>query len=311
MQASRGDDGGTGFTCATWSESLDEPLAGTAPVSANWLCLEQPGPWGHDALRQSHLDPELGEALAVRAASTGIRIQLIRRPGKHPDTGVVTSRRVYLAHCGPGETRLSTFELTDPAELLDLDFARLARGQHPASAEPAGGPVLLICTNGRRDRCCALRGRALIDQLGDRHRDQLWETTHTGGHRFAPTAVLLPSGYNYGRLNAHDVDAVLSAAAAGKVATQHCRGRSMYSQPAQVAELAVRELVGECSEESLRVEIESDHGETGHETYVAHRDGRGWRVSLSPIALSPARPNSCGKEPAEGRGWRVERIVRE
>ena len=31
--------------------------------------------------------------------------------------------------------------------------------------------------------------------------DEVWECTHLGGHRFAPTALVLPTGYSYGRLD--------------------------------------------------------------------------------------------------------------
>ncbi|WP_179536092.1 sucrase ferredoxin [Actinopolyspora biskrensis] len=294
MQESQDNVGTVPSTCAAWSETLSEPTAGTAPVATSWLCLEQPGPWGRDALLQSHLDPELGDRLASLATASGVRIQLIRRTGRHPDLGADFPRTAYLAHTAPGASWLRRAELTDPAELLDLDLAGLSSGEHGGWGEPCAEPVLLVCTNGRRDRCCALRGRALLDQFSGRHRGQLWETTHTGGHRFAPTAVVLPTGYSYARLTPHAVDAVLSDTAVGKVTTTHCRGRSALSQPAQVAELAVREATGERSEETLRV-----RSETSGEVVLAHRDGRSWRVPVEEVPLSPPRPNSCGKQAVE------------
>lgn len=63
-------------TCAALSESLGEPLPGTAAVAGGWLCLEQRGPWGHNALLQSHLDPAVGRALDAAAGPAGVRVQL-------------------------------------------------------------------------------------------------------------------------------------------------------------------------------------------------------------------------------------------
>ena len=55
-------------------------------------------------------------------------------------------------------------------------------------------PQLLVCTNGTRDTCCARLGRPVAAAAARRFPDQVWEVTHTSGHRFAPTTVLLPSG---------------------------------------------------------------------------------------------------------------------
>ncbi|ASU77903.1 sucrase ferredoxin [Actinopolyspora erythraea] len=305
MQDPQEGAGAVPDTCAAWSETLSEPMAGTAAVAASWLCLEQPGPWGRDAPLESHLDPGIGARLAERAATSGVRVQLIRRPGRHPDTGANVPRTVYLAHTRPGASWLRRAELTDPARLLDLDFGAFARGEHGGWGVPTTEPVLLVCTNGRRDQCCALRGISLLREVGQRHEGRLWETTHTGGHRFAPTAVTLPSGYNYGRLTPHGVDAVLSAAAAGKMTTAHCRGRSAFSQPAQVAELALRENLGEHAGEALNVVSEADG-----EVVLRHRDGRRWNVRVRGIASPPPRPNSCGKAAVAASTWAVERIRR-
>ncbi|MER7015674.1 sucrase ferredoxin [Saccharopolyspora sp. NPDC000359] len=277
-------------TCAALSTALDEPLTGTAAVARGWLCLEQRGPWGRNALVQSHLDPELGRALEATAAEHGVRVQLIRHPGRHADVPGDTSRRVLLANTTPGTGWLREHTLTDPAELLDLDFARIAAGHHDGWGQPVAAPVLLICTNGRRDLCCARLGRDLVTDLGGRHDNVIWETTHTGGHRFAPAAVLLPSGYTYGRLTAPAVEAVLSAAAAGKVALEHCRGRSTWNRAGQAAELAVREHLGEHLADALHIT-----GSTSDQVEVAHQDGRSWQVAVRVRELDPPRLNSCGK----------------
>ncbi|MGW1678007.1 sucrase ferredoxin [Saccharopolyspora sp. NPDC002376] len=277
-------------TCAALSTGFAEPLTGTAAVARGWLCLEQRGPWGHNALVQSHLDPNLGRALEAKASEHGVRVQLIRRPGRHADTPGDATRQVLLANTEPGTGWLREHTTTDPAELLDLDFERIAAGHHDGWGRPIADPLLLVCTNGRRDRCCALLGRELITDLAGRHENAIWETTHTGGHRFAPAAVLLPSGYTYGRLTAHAVEAVLSAATSGKVSLEHCRGRSTWDRAGQAAELAVREHLGEHLTDALLIT-----GRTDDQVEVAHQDGRRWQVTVQTRELDPPRPNSCGK----------------
>jgi hypothetical protein len=272
-------------------------MAGTAATGTTWLLLEQPGPWGAKALTQSHLDPALGHALEDAAAGTGLRIALIRRPGRHADAPPAPSRQVYLAHTGPGRSWVRELVLADPADLLGLDFAGAADGDHGGWGSAYDGePLALVCTNGRRDRCCALLGRPLAAELAAAGHAQVWEVTHLGGHRFSPTMLVLPYGYAYGRLSAHTAKDVLAATAEGRMAPEWCRGRSYWDRPGQAAELAVREDTGEHAADALTVDQQQSGPDLWSVT-VSHRDGRRWTVEVRRSAASPARAESCAKVP--------------
>ncbi|WP_434444670.1 sucrase ferredoxin [Lentzea sp. E54] len=266
--------------CSILSEFAGEPLAGTAATATAWLCLEQPGPWGRDALLESHLDPELGAELQRRAEGTGVRILLIRRPGKHADDHVPARRRLYLASARPGASWLEQADLATPEEALELDFAALGAGRSTAFGTPVHDPLLLICTNSKRDVCCALYGRPIATALN------LWECTHTGGHRFAPTGVLLPTGHLYGRIDHQLAERVVTEG----IVADRCRGRSCFTPRGQVAEVAVRRQIGETRD------VLTVAAETADSATVRHSDGREWRVALAEQPV-PARPASCGKSP--------------
>ena len=61
--------------------------------------------------------------------------------------------------------------------------------------------LILVCTNGRHDQCCANRGRPLVRALREtRWADQLWECSHIGGDRFAANVVVLPDSIYFGRV---------------------------------------------------------------------------------------------------------------
>jgi hypothetical protein len=287
--------------CAAISADIGEPEAGTATTAAGWVCLEQPGPWGRDALTQSRLDPVLGAELARRAAATGVRVLLIRRPGRHADTHHDAPRRVFLAATTPGRPWLEQTDVADPEALLDLDFAALGAGRSTGFGVPVTAPLLLVCTNSRRDVCCALRGRPLVEDLASARPGAVWECTHTGGHRFAPTGVLLPTGYLYGRLDTAFAARLLDQAAVGHVVTERCRGRSTHTPHGQAAELAVRDHIGE-HRDVLTVHHDTGvgvpvHGGTDRHTTVHHADGRSWRVAVDTRDLPAARPASCGATP--------------
>lgn len=286
-------------TCSTASQELDEPLSGTAATARTWLLLEQPGPWGAKALTSSHLDPALGRALETAAKGTGVRIALIRRPGRHADSGTPTVRQVYAAHTAPGGTWLQAATTRDPGQLLGIDFAALGRGDHQSFDSALGGrphtgdPLALVCTNGKRDRCCALLGRPLAAELAASGVEGVWEVTHLGGHRFSPTLLVLPYGYAYGRAEAHAVKEILHRVAEGRITVEGCRGRSAWERPGQAAELAVRVAAREDAADALSV-VRTDGAAPRWEVTVAHVDGRRWQVVVAQGAAGQPRPESCG-----------------
>src|SRR5690606_11135366 len=121
-----------------------------------WVALEQNGPWGRLAPTQSHLDPQLGALLEQAAADVGARLALIRDPASHADDGSGL-RRVFIAGGLEHTPWLLTGELPDPAALLDFDWEDLLAPTPAAvlsrldNLTQATDPVLLVCTNGKRD----------------------------------------------------------------------------------------------------------------------------------------------------------------
>ena len=300
-------------TCATASRESAESLAGTAAPARTWLLIEQTGPWGTHALTDSHLDPDVGRALEAAAEGTGVRVALIRRPGRHADRHGASRRRMFLAHTAPGRSWIRTTTVTDPRAAVGLNFTALGAGEHHGLWEPyIGEPLVLVCTNGKRDRCCALLGRPLAAELAAGG-IEAWEVTHIGGHRFSPTLFVLPYGYAYGRASAPLVKEAVEAARDGRITLDHTRGRSAWERPGQAADLAVRELIGEDLADALDV-VRTDTmwpepkaadrmalgsapttgASPAWAVTVAHSDGRLWRVVVEQRADGAAAPASCG-----------------
>ena len=259
--------------CAVFAQAADVPMAGTAPVAPRWACLEHRGAWPRDVT--SHTDPAI-VGFAARAAAAGFRLQLIRRPGRRSDDARM---RLYLTDTTPPGAHTTLVTVAGPADLLDLPLPPLGER---LPGRPVDDPLLLVCTHGRRDRCCALDGRALVKALVEAGEPDVWECSHLGGHRFASTALVLPTGYLYGRLDVATAVAVRKAAELGEVETALCRGRSAYSAAGQVADLAVREVTHVRCADALTVD-----GATVHDGDAA------WRVDVRE-RTSPPHPASCG-----------------
>jgi hypothetical protein len=217
------------FRCAATSLLDAEPMAGTAPDERDWLFVEYAGPWGRKAVADSRLPEDVREFLG---GLDGIRVQLIRRHGGVSGPGV----RVFTARLGAGSGVWSTV-LADVAELPTLD---LARPDADARLTAYDAPLWFVCTNGRRDVCCAETGRPVTAALAARWPDATWETTHLGGHRFAGTLLALPSGFALGRLDAGTAVTACKELEAGRLPFDVVRGRAGLPGAAQVAELHLR-----------------------------------------------------------------------
>jgi hypothetical protein len=292
---------------------------GTAARAGFWLAIEQDGPWGRVAATESHLPREVGERLDRACSSRGGRLTLLRPPGRHADTHRPAGRTAYLAYSGTGPWLLAVHGAS-LEQLLAVDLDALARGDQQAvraslpGAEPAD-PVLLVCTNGRRDVCCAIRGRPVALEAAARVPGRVWESSHTGGHRFAPTGVLLPHGAALARLDARGCADVLGAASSGHLPAWalgpvHDRGRSALPGPAQAAESFVRSLIGETSLTALTTSAapaaSPSAGEPEADVFaVGHADGRQWTVVATAVRMGVDLPESCGKRAVAPLEWRL------
>jgi hypothetical protein len=228
--------------CATLSRALTEPQFGTASRVRGWVLLEQPGPWGREAVLESQLDRDLARALHRAAEAARVRLLLIRRSGRRRGPGQSTT--CFLAHTSRRDRWLERRRLDDPAELLELDMAKVTAGERPGFGDPVGEPVYLVCTNGRHDRCCATYGRPLALALAERHGDLVWESSHVGGDRFAGNLVCLPSGHYFGRVGPAEADRVLGLHRKGIIDLDHYRGCCIDPPAVQAAEWFARRATG-------------------------------------------------------------------
>jgi hypothetical protein len=230
--------------CATLSRALTEPLYGTASVVRGWVLLEQPGPWGREAVTESRLEPALAAQLERAADAAHLRLLLIRRPGRGVDQGVSKPRACFVAHTSRAGRWLERRRLDDPAELLELDMAAVVAGERPGFGEAVAEPVYLVCTNGRHDRCCATYGRPAALALADSHGELVWESSHIGGDRFAGNLVCLPGGHYFGRVGPAEAPRVVDRHLAGTIDLDHYRGCCVDPPVVQAAEWFARTATG-------------------------------------------------------------------
>ena len=223
------------FSCSLTSLAAGEPVYGTASQVRRWMLVEQPGPWGIDAVAQSGLAEDVALRLRALARTVGARLLLIRRHGRS-DGG---TRSGFAVVSTAAVRRIERFEFDDPAELLGVDWGPL-RAFESVGGERVDDPLYLVCTNGSHDTCCARFGRPVAAALHDLDGVDAWESSHFGGDRFAGNVVCLPDGIYYGRVTPETAAEVVASHQAGRLSLDHLRGRSFSPFVAQAAEHFLR-----------------------------------------------------------------------
>jgi hypothetical protein len=212
-----------------------ESSAASAPeASRAWLLIEHPGPWPHEPA-ETRLPAPL-DWLATSAAELGIRVQMIRRPGRQSGA----ARSVYAGWTAGPEPWLRRGSV----DVGGLDLEKLAAGSAPGFGVEVGEPMFLVCTHAQRNACCARFGGPLAAALGVRYPGQVFQTTHVGGHRFAANLVILPHGLYYGPVNLDSAVSAIGAYQRGAVEPGRYRGRAGQAKAVQEAEHAALARAG-------------------------------------------------------------------
>jgi hypothetical protein len=193
-----------------------------------------------------------------------------------------------------------------PDVVAGWDLADIAAGSLRDWGRADPHPLLLVCANGRRDRCCGHSGGRLADALWrGPHAERVLTCTHLGGHRFAPTALLLPIGALHGRLDEGSAAGLLTAAAEGRMDAGTLRGLSTLEPAAQVAEVHARTVTGYRGLPPLHVEVTGSDDPNRLRATV-----RGWSDAQDPLELAvvPTRRSallSCGRAPEATTHWSI------
>jgi Sucrase/ferredoxin-like len=191
---------------------------------------------------ESRLDRGVATEITARAAVEGVRVLLIRRPGRGRPAPV---RHWAYVDGRPGREMSWWGSVTSDAALLDVRF-------DGSTGTPSAEPAYLVCTHGRHDTCCAIRGRPAAGELAAKRPDATWECSHVGGDRFAGNLVVLPHGLYYGQVTRDNAAEIVTAYEAGDVVLDSLRGRAGLSRAAQAAQHYARLAVGERGVDALR-----------------------------------------------------------
>ena len=285
--------------CAELARLNGEPLSATASRIDHWLLVEYRGVWTRDVLAGSLLSDAVKEHVTAQlAALPNSRLLFIRRPERR-------KHGLYAVYFGRSLEKDQAFYRVDCErydDLLEVDFAAALATPDSGRAVAVEHPLIVVCTHGKRDRCCAKFGQPLYDELrAQTDGEWVWQATHVGGDRFAGNVVFLPEGLYFGRVERADVWPLLDEYLAGRIAPANYRGRSCYPLYVQAAEAAVRAQTGSSRVDDLSlVEVEASGERSWRVSFVSEATGDVHEVDvatelgdpthLTCNAIAPHRP---------------------
>ena len=218
--------------CADLSLEQHDPLAGSAAHAERNLLLSWPrAKWLRKLRHASDMSDSLKQTLDT-LADDGLRINLIQQPGMEKyqhQLFLMPERRRF---------RVARWELED-------FFSAFEAGQSLTQWEqpPLLNDLILCCTHGTKDKCCAKYGyktfKALANSVAEHPLPfEVWESSHLGGCRLAASVIILPNVRKYGRITPEQALPFLQAEAHQQRYLPGYRGGSQLTPAQQSAEIA-------------------------------------------------------------------------
>lgn len=258
------------FYCSELSRAVAEPGFGTASIGETWLLIEYLEAWGMHALADSALSPRVKRhlnqvcKLIPRTRLLFIKQERLQRAGP---------LNFFVVRCRENAPSIVRFDISDYEELLQLDVAALAAGASLAGGVEVDEPLFLVCTHGKRDKCCAKFGYALYKSLREaKGGERVWQSSHVGGDRFAANLICFPHGLFYAHVTEDAGREIVAEYEGRRLVLDGYRGRACYSYPIQAAEFFIRRETGIAAIDELRY---LRHERTGEKSWLVKFAGRG------------------------------------
>ncbi|ADB29348.1 Sucraseferredoxin family protein [Kribbella flavida DSM 17836] len=277
--------------CAASAEGRGDSLIASAPPAERWLLIEHNGAWPRAALTALRRTPPTASGEATNPTASGeatnptaddpIRAEpapddlaaevarlctaarcrpvLIRRHGRAAGT---EPRRWMLVDSRPGHESIRQGHLPTDEHLL-----KVLSGADPGT--PTTDPIYLVCTHGRHDACCAVRGRPAAAALAAAYPDRTWECSHIGGDRFAANLVFLPHSLFYGHVPPAEAVRLAQAYDEGHIVPAYYRGSGAHLPAVQAAQHFARTAGHSLSVNAL------------HPVHLTEPTPNHWRISLA------------------------------
>jgi hypothetical protein len=224
--------------CAALSQAAREEMVCTAPGHLSYVLIECPHPWAPQDMESKGIPQNLRDLVAsVKSAKLPVRFLLFTGEQSGSSTRILLFRRQERFSSGYLRRELRVDAIAEVAPLLS---EYLTEDGFSIECQPSEIQDYFVCTHGSHDKCCAHYGypfyrkaKAIADSL---EQVRVWQVSHIGGHRFAPTVLSLPDGRYYGALDEEAFAAIAQRKGDINALNWVYRGWGILPKQAQVVE---------------------------------------------------------------------------
>ena len=227
--------------CSAHSLQIGTDPCGTSLSADALILVEVPLPWPKPVFDHPLLE---GFSSMSETSLGSTRVLAMVPRAEEPGTKILIYQRDEVGMKSWG------FRPTDPSQLSK--FASDIETQMPQDLDVPSDEVnppelaVIVCTQGSHDICCGSEGARFASELEERAPGlNVIRVSHTGGHRFAPTAMTIPDGRMWAYLDAETTLSILELTGSPSLLSSKCRGWwGASTGPGQVAERAIFEILG-------------------------------------------------------------------
>jgi hypothetical protein len=288
--------------CAVEALNAAEPLFGTATAETTvWFLLEYNAPWSYAAVEDNGLPVHVQQWFENHlAAIPQSRLLFIKKDKRQTQTAL----HFYLAITRENEQRLYAFQVENHEEIMWLDLAAAVAGKAEYDKYLTKQTLFLICTNGKRDKCCSKFGIPLYQSMNAAYTNTtanpVWQTTHIGGHRYSPTLAVFPQGLFYGQVTLTAAEKLMTLSEQNEIVLDFYRGRTCYTEVQQAADYYVRQQTGCLALDVFQFQQTTQVGDTWQVVFLEKENGRTHTLTIRMTFSEPVLA-SCTKMKLKSR----------
>ena len=240
----------TKFFCADSSRQAEEDIIGSGTNYQTYVLVECRPPWAEEAFDTKYVPQNLKNLVAeMKETKLPVRFLLINS-GKLKSTNytkvlIYEKQKEWLSN-GYKRKEFDVEDIEQVAPIVKQYLNGEAPDYESEESDTSQLRDILVCTHGKHDKCCAKYGNpfyfqavATITHL-NLSNVRIWQASHFGGHRFAPTAIDFPDGRYYGVLDQESFRSILTRSGDINCLNKVYRGWGILPTTIQVLE---RELI--------------------------------------------------------------------
>ncbi|MBE9213158.1 sucrase ferredoxin [Plectonema cf. radiosum LEGE 06105] len=238
--------------CSLVSKANKEDPIGTAGTCDYWLIMEIPQPWPQEIFQENPTIKSLVGLFQELVSQHGVKLKpiLIAPDREYSNPGF--TRVFYYYRPAKLFSRFEKQEFIVPENkvvaLVTAIFKKLMQQPNDLpeftqyQQQTSHIRELMVCTHTQVDLACGRFGTPLYRQLRKEYAPasngklRIWQTTHFGGHQFAPTLIDLPQGCLWGHLSRDVLDLLVHRNGSVSGLREYYRGWTGLSEFEQIAE---------------------------------------------------------------------------